>query len=896
MDKRFAEAMCRAGFPSKDSLARALKAQAPEAFQGIEPRGLGAKIGELERGVSTWWRKRPDRVEALQVLTGFDARELVAALVQRARGRWSFPEFSTLTPLDLLEELPADLGAGFSIDPKESDVYLDAWLQRVLPASRQPPRLIALSGLTWLTVPPGCGRGLLLARLQAVGNVDVIAADSLDDAVAEAKGSRPVVLAPRRTVKQDDMEALMRLDPERPVLIVSASPCPRPTLPPELSWHPRWDWLVTTGSERRKIDLVKGNQGGAFGFSGELRVIEWRLTPDWRMRLITWLEQRLAATGDTLFSGQGFGGWLQRFDPASVWFSTPEDVMALASMCHASGERKLPGSESAKGGASLLQHLAPMDSRTCSLLLRLVELRWRDAANEWLAPMPWDDWLSLVDVESSEVADGERGKPSKNWSPKLDLESLRKENLLAADSQGWWAFALPVQARLLLRDALMRWISEGDLERWARPLVGDTQRQAVLDSVLASMPPAALNGSIKAVLLAAPGSLSALSAAEALFIALGSKFATGEANYRPELAGLPARILQQYSEACGEVWPPFTRVEVRNHSDPLSWVLGCWEWSLCAPPPPELPAELANWFPGWLPRGDDANGLWYVQLPHELKDAGEYFAEKLVGFDVAVRSAQRVVDRVGYRSLVEFAQPGPLRAALMLVAAGRGLVEPVAAWWDELLRLREAPGHLVRSLEKEDADAVATRLLPSYLEAAGSRTSSVLRVLGPIWTWLFERSNALNVLPGLPAATVFVLYGRLRGLPPSWQGALANRLGPNDPEWCWGAVLAESADPERVANRLLSTGTTNIQLLQMLWRLTPASCLAYASDPQQSSSSMLITLCPSEQSGPLADEIARRDDLLPERATRLGWVLRRLRESRGQEAGLRALLNRLELS
>ncbi len=897
MDLRFAEAIRRAGYPSKDSLARALKEQAPDAFAGIEPRGLGAKIGELERGVSTWWRKRQDRVEALQALTGFDASELVAALVQKARGRWSFPEFSTLKPLDLLEELPADLGAGFPIDPKASDHDLEAWMQRALPPARQPTRLVALDGVTWLTVRPGCGRGLLLARLRAVGSVDVVAADTLDEAVATVSGGRPVVLAPRRAVTQDDMEALMRLDPEQPVLIVSDSACPRRSLLSEVAWHPRWDWLVTKGSERRRLELVNGNEGGVYGFRGELRAFEWRLAPDWRVRLIAWLERRLAATGDTLLTRQGLGGWLQCFDPTSVWFSTPADVMALASLDHVIGELKLPGPKTLEAGARLLHHFAPMDSRAESLLLRLVDVRWRDATHEWQAPLAWDDWQDLLDAQSRSIADSEGAKPRKKQPPTLDLEALRQEGFLAVDSRGWWTFAKPAQARLVLRDALMRWVSQGDLERWARPLAGDASRQAALDSVLAAMPPAALDGSIKAVLRAAPGSLSALNAAEALFVAVGRKFASGQVAYTPELAGLPARILQQHGEACGNVWPPFTRAEGENCHVPLPWLLACWEWSLCAPPPAMLPPELAVWFPGWLPRGDDADGNWYGQLPQALLETSEGFDEERAGFEEAVRSAQRVVDRIGCQGLVGFVQRGPVWAALMLVAAARGRVAPQASWWDVLLRLRAAPGHLVSSLEHEDADAVATRLLPSFLEAADGRDrlSSTLAVLGPAWTWLLGRSLASKVLPWLPSATVLALYRRLRGLPATWQEALADRLGPDDPQWCWEAVLAESANPEALTDRLLSAGRPNIALLPTLWRVAPARCMAHACDPQDTSSSLLITLCPTEQSGRLAEEIARRDDLLPHRAERLGWVLRRLRESRGQEAGLRALLDRLGL-
>ncbi|MBZ8141549.1 hypothetical protein CLD22_16790 [Rubrivivax gelatinosus] len=895
MDKRFAEAIRRAGYRSMDSLARELKVQAPEAFDGIEPRSLGAKLGDLARGVSTWWRGRTDGIEALKKLIEFDAGELVKALEQQARGRWSFPEFRALMPLDLLEELPADLGAFFPADPKASALALEAWIERALPPVRRHARPYTLSGLTWLTVPPGCGRGLLLARLQAVGSVDVVAADTLEEAVAMASGGRPLVLAPRRAVLQDDMEALIRLAPARPVLVVTADACPRPTPPPEAAWHPRWEWLNSDDSARRRLDLVKGNQGGAYGF-GELGIFEWRLAPDWRLRLIAWLEQRLEATGDTLFSRQGLAGWLQRFDPTSVWFSTPADVIALASLCHASGERKLPSPESADAGARLLHHLAPMDSRTGSLLLRLVTVRWRDAGHEWLAPLPWDHWQDLADAQSN-VCDGEGSTARKKRAPTLDLEALRKEGFLVADSRGWWAFAQPVQARLVLRDALMRWVSQGDLDHWARPLVGDSSRQAALDSVLAAMPRNALDRSIKAVQQAAKGSLSALSAAEALFIALGRKFASGLATYAPELAELHALILQQHREACGYVSPPFTRPEGEGCGVPLSWLLACWEWSLCAPPPAALPPELVDWYPGWRAHGDDANWAWYSQLPQSLLGEGGGDDEVRTGFDEAVQSALRVVDRVGCQGLLGFVQTGPLWAVLMLVAAGRGQTVPEAAWWHELFRWRKAPDHLVRSLEREDADVIATRLLPSFIEAASgpNSLSSVLALLGPTWTWLFRRSAASKVLPGLPAATVSALYRRYRGLPPGWREALADRLGPHEPEWCWEAVLTDSANPEALVDRLLSAGLLSVALTMTLWKLAPAQCLAHASDPQRPMSSILIAFCPSEYCGLLAQEMARRDDLLPDRAQRLGWVLQHLRESRGQGVGLRALLDRLEL-
>lgn len=897
MNARFAETIRRRGY-SKDSLARELKAKWPEVFKGIEPRSLGVKIGELGRGVTTWWSGRPDRLDALRELTSFDAAELVKARAQQARGRWSFPEFPTLPPLDLLEELPAELCISATGDPLRVDMGIEPWMQRTLPTPRRPPRVLALSaGVTWLKIPAGGGLDLLLARLKAVGDVEVLAADTLEEAVTGAfGGGQPIVLAPQRAPTPDDLESLMLLDPTRPVLVISASACPHPEQPSDSAWLPRWEWLTTTGSARRRLDLVKGHQGGLFG-DGGVNAFEMRLAPDWRMTLIDWIEQRLEGTGDTLFSRQGLSAWLQRFDPTSVWFSKPADVMALASLCHASGERKLPNPDSAEAGARLLRQLAPMDSRSESLLSRLVDMRWQDTAHDWVAPLPWDAWLDLVEAQSRDAPEDRSAKTRRKRTPALDLEELRKEGFLAPDSSGWWTFAQPVQARLVLRDALTRWVSAGDLERWARPLVGDSSRQAALDSVLGSMPTNALDRSIKSVLQAAPDSLSALSAAEALFLVMGRKFASDQATYTPELAGLHERFLQLHADADGHVLPPLTREPGENSETPLPWLLACWEWSLCTPPPPVLPPSLVDWFPGWLPQGGDADGAWFTQLPAPLREPSAPFAEVIVGIDETVKAAQRVVDRIGFRSLIEQTQMGSLWAVLMLTAAGRGQVAPMASWWDTLFRSREAPDHLIRSFAPGDADAVATRLLPSLLEAAAGSDSftQALALRGPVWRWLFGQSRASTVVPRLLEPTVSRLYGRFRALPPDWRLALEERLDLSDPDAHWEMALSESENPEALVHRILSGGATSPSLLQMLWRLAPGPCLAHGCNEDDPMSWLLIHFCPPEQSGRLADEIARRDGLWPDRPERLAWVLRRLRESRGQVASLRALLDRLGL-
>lgn len=902
MVDRFAEARRRAGYASNDGLARALKETAPEAFNGIEPRSLGAKLGELGRGVSTWWRGRPDRLAALHELTGFDAKELVAALVQRDRGWWMFPEFLSLPPLDLMEELPAQIGAPKPHDPKPMEGDLDDWLHLALPPSRRFHRRHPPEGIKWLTIAAGWGRGLLLARFQTFGEVDVVVAETLDDAVSLASGRLPLVLAPKCMVRQGDLEALIRLSPDRPVLIVADGDFPTSLQSIDEVWHPRWDWLTSKDGERRRLALMKGSPGGLYA-AGQIGTFVWRPVDGWRTLLLDWLEKRLAGSGDSLFTREGLDVWLQRFDPTSVWFSTPSDLLSLAWLCHESGERKLPSPQTQDAGGRLLQHFGRTDSRAESILRRLVQMRWRDASHDFFTPLTWSGWQALVDLDAGPFVESRASKTRKVKSAALDLEVLRCDGFLTADSQGLWAFAQPTQARLILRDTLIRWVSEGDIERWARPQIGDASRQAAVSSVLSSLPMAALKRSLLAVSDSAPGCLAALSAAESLFVSLGSKFSLGQVNYTHEIGGLvslifrqyDSLIFRQYDEVSSYEWPPFTRAESDCGGASLSWLLACWEWSLNAPPPPAFPASLSGFFPGWLPRGDDAGGDWYSQLPPDLLKTFGGMESVPPGFDEAARSAQRLVDRLGCSELMAVTERGPLWAALMLVAAGRGKAVAEAAWWDALFHLQQAQRHLIDCLEQEDVDAVVTRLLPSLLEAAHGKGLSVIAVFGPIWIFMFEKTSASKVLRGLPDVTVEILYRHYRGLPLAWQLALDDRLGPDSPRWCWESALAHTTKPDVLADRLLSSRVPYVIPAGLLWRCAPDSCLACVSDPGHPWSPFLIDHCPDELSCSLAEVLVRRTDLLPDRELRLAWALRQLSRARGKEAALRVLLDQLDL-
>ncbi|WP_346015189.1 hypothetical protein [Methylomonas sp. EFPC1] len=131
-------------FTSFDKIASKLQEKWPDVFKGpneengITKRSLAAKISELDRGKSTWWRKREAETDCLVELLGLDRDEL--GLDQKTgRHIFALSALPDCPPLDLMREDGWDIAKAVLLsedypqnEPVASALYtkptLDAWL------------------------------------------------------------------------------------------------------------------------------------------------------------------------------------------------------------------------------------------------------------------------------------------------------------------------------------------------------------------------------------------------------------------------------------------------------------------------------------------------------------------------------------------------------------------------------------------------------------------------------------------------------------------------------------------------------------------------------------------------------------------------------------------------
>ena len=120
-----------------------------------------------------------------------------------------------------------------------------------------------------------------------------------------------------------------------------------------------WESRTTKGLQGRRFDLTAPK----WSFGSGLKRWTLRKFPDWRERLLAWVEVRLNhAGGDTFFSAQAVGDWLKRFDPLAVWFCTTSDVMQLCRLAHLDSEKRLPNPSDSNAGSRLVQLLFARES------------------------------------------------------------------------------------------------------------------------------------------------------------------------------------------------------------------------------------------------------------------------------------------------------------------------------------------------------------------------------------------------------------------------------------------------------------------------------------------------------------------------------------------------------
>lgn len=687
----------RKGIRSNDALALTLITDYPGVFTIDNPRSLSKMIGALDRGDPTWWRDRSIETQHLVEFLELDMNDLD---LKKKTGRHVFAPsmFRDFPALSLEREdiwvigEAKKIGNNAPVEPSRyhSKPTLDFWLTPgafgIGPRQTQ-----------WLCVPDAIEFDLLSRKMDAVSHHKVIFALSLDDVLDKHMDylhhQRPLVLVLCGDANGDTLQLVMQHRQGAPLLIIS--PSPTPFLPD-----------ASANVQARSTKLVKRL---------ELESWVWTLLPNWRERLLVWVEQRLNNAGtETSFSSAGALQLLHKFDPSGQWFTQVEDVLVLAQAVSEQGERKLDAAVGRGTDVSaLLNLLFNRKEADLSVMERLVQARWTSWYLPWTGELSHDEWATLA-------------------QGLCQFDVLLAQFITRAASG--YDFKRPVVTRLLFRNYLTRQLIEGHVTAWM-PACFDEERRPFLDAAFDALSISELEGVAVHLdpLLADP---SYLGAGEALFTAVGRRLLRGEimGNTLPRLLGPVVQRLRREKD----VLIPYSRSLYRPASQ-VEWFAICWAWSLRTEP---STAVTSTWqFPGWFEALPEA-------VPNWLKDYGaSHSAFSWQRLPLPMHDFLRIVQHwlTMLETVPQHARMAPVIIAGLLAQAANKAWPAQPDWWYAVIGnpgAEEALLELVVSDRARTNHEIALALWPSlvaYRHGEFNRSYSQSPQLGES---LFTRHSA----------------------------------------------------------------------------------------------------------------------------------------------------------
>jgi len=860
-------------YGSNGALAKVLIAL-PDTNWGMEPRSLATKISELDRGKVRWWADRQDKAECLARLLDIPLEDL-GIHGQTGKEVFHFSEFPECPPLDLKREGSWQL-AEEQLDPKQVTPGLSGretlthWLSNAVLGSWRPPH-----EMDWLHISDDLHRQLLSRQLSAMGRYEVVSVETLADAERRLANPKPVIVSVSRDGGEGDLAALACRPQDAGLLVIAPFMISARKETSSADWL-GWEAKAARGAERRIFDLT-----GTHSVSGAMQ--RWTLTklPDWRKRLLEWVEEKLNRQGsDTRFSAQGIGDWLEHFDPLAVWFSTTADVMQLCRLGHLTSERKLPEPGAPEAGERLAQLMFAREKPAVIWRIRqLVNSRWHHNNHSWTGALSLEAWLDIssagaVSVSRSDIEQIAAGKTKKDRNKEADrvgnlLETGNPDALLATGllkevQRGLFDFQHQGLARLLVRDSLTRQITQESPETWALNCF-DPDRRPIVDAALNAISIESLV-TVGGRLADEPKDLaSAIGASEALFMAIARRIGNVELEQVPApLLGLAKTVVQRLDMSDdSSLALPWSR-PLESQAERLEWIAACWAWSLL----PTCGIEMQDsWlFPGWsksLP--NPPYWLSMVSPDEQCKLASPALRQFLRIADQWVKELDEPVENV----------PTMLLLSYMRRAAYGGFAMQ-SAWWRELMKMpwaTELIQNFVESAEKQAVRAMWKSFVTAEREAVaeGGWTNIYIHYL-PIRFSLLRHLEPEAILEGLSEADLSYLGMQPELLPPKARATLLNILSKNPPVKSFFDALPFI---ERFGSQALPAleaclssdvlGYANAAA-QCMWRWDAEKAESLLRHPESVSDegvSSLLWACPEKHLSMALEVLANNPEMLP---------------------------------
>lgn len=768
-------------FKSVNQLAKALMENTPNVEWGCQFIALAQRIGELNKGLVAWWRTRPEQTQALADFLELPVEDL-GVLALSASFVVNFSDFPALKPLDLKREAPWRLGQEMLKTGQKKSEYgsetLDEWL-KPNPAFWRPP-----SGLAWLHLDSDIEQELLTQELLAAGRFDVLVVPTLADAEEQLRGGKPLIISVKASGGHADFHAVAGRPDSAGLLVIAPFPFPVREKTSAADSFYDWERLTFQGRERRKFDLAHP------GAISDFERWTWTLAPDWRVRLLDWVGARLGRYHpDTHFSVEDAQKWLDRFDPQSVWFPKPSDLLQLCQLMNSMALRKLPSPNDKDGGRKLAKTLFKTGpTYRHAQMAELVQKRWDSRGVQWSGCLTMQVWLSLSPhallavspaaitklVASKNLAEVKKEGAKLAVSAELGQpETLLASRLIQVDAAGNYDFQYRTLAALLVRDMLLHQIASKATESWGWACF-DEQRRPVVDAVLDAM---SLDQLIAASQRVGDGSADVdasaalVGACEALFMAIGRRIAGGAVINAPDVLPL-ARCVIAPLDMVSVDWAlpvPLSR-PTQTADERLQWITACWAWSLLS----NKDAPEGNWlFPGWCQSLPEAP--WWISelwVDERFEPASPTWLRFLLVIDEWLKEFDAPV-----------ADAPPALHVALLARAAAGHWQPELTWWASVSECVWAQDALIERLDalgSHDKPYVALRLWPSQLMFERGLVDDKwnMRLLSKIRRWLLGAVEPVAAMEVLTDEDIWYLSHLPVSLPPEFRPLLLKKLTP----------------------------------------------------------------------------------------------------------------------
>lgn len=753
-------------------LARQLREGFPALTWPASARTLETELGKLDRGITVWWRNKPEHAQSLAQLLEVELVDLGLAGPGPAQHVIDFPAFPGMPPLDVRRAGRWQLGCEkpVAVEPEPSRLAsLEEWLAPA-PGWRRPPH-----EWNWLCMEDDFERDLLFRTLEVAGHYEVVVVPALADAAVRLASPKPLIVKVEAAAGSDaDFDALAHRSDSVGLLVIAPYALPlRPSMGGPLSWERQ----SLSGRQRVAFDASAGGGGWS-----NVKPWQWQRFPDWRARFLRWLEHHFQnADKDTLYSAAGAQAWFDRFDPREEWFHTAFDLLSVC--LNFESERKLPAEHDAHAGRKLLATLQRGWPAFDGPQLKELSLaRWSHRDSSWSDSLSLDAWLPLslrrpsvvTEDDLAPIVEGRTVAQRKLAAQAMSRRSQRADPaaLLAGgllkSVAGKYDFQHRSLANLLVRDHLLACMAEGSLSDWAWACF-DAQRCRLVDAALDALSWQDMQALAGRVLDGEMGSLEVLGASESIFCAVSRRIVRGGIDSPlPDVLmrlahGVVARL--NMNEAAWSLPRPWS-FPTDSENARLDWISACWAWSLM--PAPTWAGE-ANWlFPGWSECLPEV--AWWLADLWPSADIDQLPRCWQTFFQVADECVKHL-------EAPAFEVPRILKMACLMKAAHGGW-DAQPSWWDGLLHMDNV-GWLDETLIDGFAEVLpqesAKRLWPAYLRWEASGKTGIggwHRYLWRVRRWLLESLPVPWAVDSLDLAGRIYLASCPETLPPAWRGPL----------------------------------------------------------------------------------------------------------------------------